>query len=453
MKKVLAIVLSLAMVLSFTACEAAPAATNDTKAETAAEEGGEAAEASGLSGKLDIWAWGADDEAKAREGALKIFVEEHPEVDITYSIIPTADSVWDQKAAAALSSGSAGDVMQMSPDYFGMNTNYYEDLNPFVEKEGVNLDDVIVDGLMAGYYDADGKLEGFPLLANIFVMAYNKDMFAEKGVEVPADGWTLQDLCDWGTAFAGGSGADQTYGIVKHWVMNNVILYAGGGLPYADDKSEAYMDTDKVVEALTVYNDLYTKGIMPDDTAQETIPAETLFVSGKAAMYPCGGFETVTVTRDALENGIDIGFCMMPSDPDGKEINVQYATGWAMNKTCQNQDAAWQFLKEIAYENDDMNKETAVCGMPSSKKIADEFYANITFDTVGGETLDNSYYVEHMGASHINPWGGTLASSGDIWANMVSAVLSDGQDPQAVVDEFGPQINEEFSTYVFTEQK
>lgn len=144
---------------------------------------------------------GADDEAKSREGALEIFVAEHLELNVTYTIIPTADSVWDQKAAAALSSGSAGDVMQMSPDYYGMNTEYYIDLNPYVEAEGVNLDDVLVPGIIDGYYDTDGKLEGFPNHANCFVMAYNKDMFEQAGVAVPEAGWTLADLADWGQSF------------------------------------------------------------------------------------------------------------------------------------------------------------------------------------------------------------------------------------------------------------
>ena len=77
-----------------------------------------------LSGNLNIWAWGADDEAKSRDAAIQVFIKEHPELKVDYTIIPTANSTWDQKASAALSSGSAGDVMQMSPDYYGMNTTW-----------------------------------------------------------------------------------------------------------------------------------------------------------------------------------------------------------------------------------------------------------------------------------------------------------------------------------------
>lgn len=452
-KKALALLLGTTAIFTLAGCGSSESGAAESTSQTSKEASSSDAEtseaSSSLSGDLDIWEWGADDEAKAREAATKIFIDEHPELNVTYTIIPTSDQVWDQKAAAALSSGSAGDVMQMSPDYYGMNTQYYMDLNPYVEKEGVNLDDVLVPGVIDGYYDSDGKLEGFPLHANIFVMAYNKDMFDAAGVAYPEDGWTIQDLDDWGSKFVSGEGANKTYGMVKHWVMNNIMLYAAGGTPYSEDLSTSNMDSSNIVDSLTLYKDLMDKGIIPDDTAQDTIPAETLFVSGKAAMYPCGGFEAITVTNDADENGINIGFAPMPSDPDGNEINIQYATGWAITKTSKNPDAAWQFLKESAYENEDMLKENAVVGMPAGKEVAENYYANITYK---GDGLDNSYYVEHMGNSHLNPFGGTLASSGNIWTTMVEAVTLDDQDPQKVVDQYAPQIATEFSNYTFNKK-
>lgn len=449
-KKALVLLLGTTAIFTLAGCGSSESGSTEAASQESEESSSsETASASALSGDLDIWEWGADDEAKAREAATKIFIDEHPELNVTYTIIPTSDQVWDQKAAAALSSGSAGDVMQMSPDYYGMNTQYYMDLNPYVEKEGVNLDDVLVPGVIDGYYDSDGKLEGFPLHANIFVMAYNKDMFDAAGVAYPEEGWTIQDLDDWGSKFVSGEGANKTYGMVKHWVMNNIMLYAAGGTPYSEDLSTSNMDSSNIVDSLTLYKELMNKGIIPDDTAQDTIPAETLFVSGKAAMYPCGGFEAITVTNDADENGINIGFAPMPSDPDGNEINIQYATGWAITKTSKNPDAAWQFLKESAYENDDMLKENAVVGMPAGKSVAEDYYANITYK---GDGLDNSYYVEHMGNSHLNPFGGTLASSGNIWSTMVEAVTLDDQDPQKVVDQYAPQIATEFSNYTFNKK-
>ena len=107
--------------------------------------------------KLVIWSWGADEEKKAREDAVAIFQENHPEIEVEHSVIPTADHAWDQKAAAALAAGTGPDVMQMSPDYYGLYSDYFEDLQPYLEKEGVNADDVFTEGMLAPYYRPDGN--------------------------------------------------------------------------------------------------------------------------------------------------------------------------------------------------------------------------------------------------------------------------------------------------------
>lgn len=422
---------------------------SNTKGTSVTNDG--ATSGSKLSGNLEIWAWGADLEAQARKEAIEIFIKDHPELNITYSIIPTADSAWDQKASAALAAGNAADVMQMSPDYFGMNTQYYIDLRPYVEADGVDLDTVLTPGMLDGYYDTDGKLEGFPLLANCFCVAYNKDMFDEAGVPYPEDGWTMEDLLDWGKAFVGGEGVNQTYAMAKHWVTNSVMVYAGGGVPYSDDLSTSYFDSPEMLKSLQLYQQLVQGGYMPTDAAQTSIDASTLFISGKAAMYFIGGMHSQETILDAEENGINIGFCTMPRGvADGKEINIQFATGWAITKTSKNPDAAWQFLKESAYANDEMAKATSKSGMPANKSVAENYYANMTY---GKCNFSNKIFVDHMADTHIFPFGGTLAPAGDIFATMVSAVVDDGQDAAEVQAKYAPQIAEEFAKFEFNTKR
>ena len=402
-----------------------------------------------LSGKLTIWAWGADAEAEQRDAIIQAFIKAHPELEVEYSIIPTADSVWDQKAAAALTSGSAPDVIQMSPDYFGMNTKYYQDLRPYVERDGINLDEVLVPGMIDGYYDTDGKLEGFPMHANIFCMAINKDMFDAAGVAYPEEGWTLDDMMDWGKAFIGGEGANKTYALCKHWVMNAAMPYAGGGAPYADDLSECYMNSPEIEKSLELYQKMILEGYMPNDAESTAIPSAILFQSGLCAMYPLGGFEAASFLADCEENGINVGLVPMPMGvgEDAKEINVIYATGWAITTTCKNEEAAWAFLKENAFANEEMGKATATCGMPAGKDVAENYYAKIEYPGFG--TYYNDYMVQHLAKSHINPWGGTLASTGDIWANMVQAVTMDGMSPDEAMEKYSQQCIDEFNSYGF----
>ncbi len=190
------------------------------------------------------------------------------------------------------------------------------------------------------------------------------------------------------------------------------MLYAGGGKPYSDNLSTSNMGSKETLKALTLYGELIKGGYIPTAAAQKSTSAETMFISGLTAMYTLGGMESQDVINDAEKNGIHLGYCMMPSGMDGKEINLQFSTGWAITKTSKNKDAAWEFLKECAYKNKDMCKATCACGMTSSKEVANDYYSKQTY---GKSKFSNAMYVNHMGNTHLNPWGGTLSS---VWRSM-----------------------------------
>lgn len=426
--RVLLMVTAVVMALSMCACDSS---TSSKK---------------GDSKTLNIWAWGADDEAKAREEAIKIFIKNHPELNVKYTIIPTADGVWDEKASAALASGSAGDVIQMSPDYFGMNSKYYLDLNSYVKEDNIDLDSVITEGLITRYYNTDDQLEGLPLHTNCFVMAYNKEMFDDAGVDYPTDDWTWADVEKMAPSFAKGSGAEAQFAMVRHWVITNFCMYSAGGTPYTDDLSKSNMGSKEVLDGVILFNNLVKTGGMPNDTTQDTIPASTMFYNGQAAMYPIGGFEAEMIVTEAEEAGVQVGIVAMPKTTTGKDINIQYATGWAITKASKNPDAAWQFIKESSFDNEEMGKVNAKVGIPANKKVAENHYANITY---GKTQLKNTLYLEAVENAYLNPWGGTLSSSGDLWKKMWESITLEGIDPAKAQKTFAPQIENEFSNYAF----
>ena len=392
--------------------------------------------------KLVIWSWGADEEKKAREDAVAIFQENHPEIEVEHSVIPTADHAWDQKAAAALAAGTGPDVMQMSPDYYGLYSDYYEDLQPYLEKEGVNADDVFTEGMLAPYYRPDGKLEGMPLLENVFVLAYNKDLFDQFGVDYPTDDWTWDDLKEAAEKFVSGEGADATYGIVNHWVEPNFALICEGGSPYSDDLQTLELNTPEVAAGLDLFGELVQSKAMPDDTAAKSLPKEHLFVSGHAAMYPLGGFETKLIAEEIGDN-FNWDVVAMPKVKDGGTNNVMYATGYSMLKTSENKDAAWTFLKEVGYENEDMAEVTSRVGIPGNKTAAEGFYKEIT-----NGPIDNSKYLEGLATARLNIWGGVFANAGDQWTQIWQAVTMNGQSGQDAIDAYYPILEQAFSEAV-----
>lgn len=389
--------------------------------------------------KLVIWSWGADEEKKSRESMVEAFKKAHPEIEVEHSVIPTADHVWDQKMTAALSAGTGPDVMQMSPDYYGLYTDYYEDLNPYVGKEGVDLNSVITEGMIKPYYRPDGKLEAMPLLENVFVLAYNKDMFNQFGVEYPTSDWTWDDLAEAAKKFAGGEGAEATYGIVNHWVSPSLAVIVKGGSAYSEDLKTCQVNSQEVKDGLTLFGDLIRSGAMPDDTAAKSLPKEQLFVSGHAAMYPLGGFEAKLIADEVGDN-FEWDAVPMPKVPNGGKNNLMYATGYAMVKTSQNKEAAWTFMKEAAYANEDMAKETSKIGLTSCKSIAESYYKDLKYGPI-----TNSKYLEGLADAKLNIWGGAFSAAGDVWTQIWQSVTIDGKTADEAMDEYYPALEKAFN--------
>lgn len=425
MKRKITLLLSLCFILSIIL---APVFTS---AETNTEEVPE--------GRLNIWSWGAGREKEARERSVEIFQEKYPQITVDHVVYPTADSVWDQKQSAAYAAGTAGDVMQMSPDYFGLLTAYYEDLMPYAERDGLDFDEIMTPGIMDGYILPNGKLEALPLLANCFLFAYNKDMFDELGVEYPTEDWTWDDVLEMAPTFATGEGFSQTYLMPRHWVLQNFGIVAKGGKPYEDDFSAALIDSEEVKASLELFHELSMMGAIPDDAATQSMPAEQMFVAGLAAMYPMGGFEIESVSA-AIGDNFEWDAVKSPrASEDGIHPNVTYATGYAMNAAAQNKEAAWLFLKEVSFANDDMARETMIVGLPANKNIAENEYTQLMFNNVSTES-----YLDSLEDSTLNPWGGALATAGDPYGLLWESVTLAGIPVDEAMDQYLPLINQAF---------
>ncbi|MDR1972292.1 MAG: extracellular solute-binding protein [Treponema sp.] len=402
-------------------------------------QGGSSSGGSGSGGTLSIWSWGADLEKTMREEAVKVFARAHPEIKVEHVVLPTADSVWDQKSAAAYAAGNAGDVMQMSPDYYGLMTRYYEDLNPYVRRDNIDLNAVITEGMLEGYYRPSGKLEALPLLANCFVFLYNKDLFDKVGAAYPTDNWTWADVARLAPRFVSGTGINHVYFLVNHWVNPNFATISMGGVPYTNDFKRVLLDSPEVAAGLDLFGQLIKDGALPDDVASQTLPKEQLFVSGKAAVFPAGGFEIATIAEE-IGDSFAWDAVLPPKDTNGRNTNITYATGYAMNAAAKNKEAAWLFLKEVSFANDDMARQTMRVGMPANKRIAGGEYSSIKYGP-----MTNAKYVQGLATSRLNIWGGALARVGDQWTQMWQAVTIEGLSAKAAQDRYFPLVQRAFS--------
>lgn len=428
MKKLLTLILASLLVFLFTAC------SNDSSNTSGKDNADSKGDGETISGELTIMGWGGGDELKARKDATKVFQKLYPDVKVHEIWLP-ADSV-DQKLDAALAAGNAADVIMMSPDWKGLRSKWLEDLTPYLEKDNIDPED-FTPGADDGYITPDGIREGMPTTQSSFLMAYNKNIFDQAGVPYPTEDWTWDDFADIAQKVSSGSGADRTYGMVSHWVQNRFATYLYGGGPYNSDWTKQTVDDPKTIKALELIEHLVKTQVLPDDAASKSIPTDAMFVSQKAAMYPLGLFEAGELAKK-IGNNFEWGVVLPPKDPNGKNVNIKFQTGFAMNKDSKNKEAAWAYIKTVSM-NKEVNDIYATVGIPALKESAETTFAEMTIPNTDIKQLDYLYGLEDAVQA---PWGGSINKATDVFGQLMQEITTQKSSAKEAVEKYAPKIQE-----------
>jgi multiple sugar transport system substrate-binding protein len=240
-----------------------------------------------------------------------------------------------------------------------------------------------VDAIKSDGFD----IYGLPIQANVAVMAYRKDLFADpaqqaafkeqygRDLTVPAT-WdeyaevakffTQPDKNLYGTTVMAGVG---------DWATDDfktlLASYGGDGHLVTDDLSLAF-DTDEGRQALQYYVDLINSGaVPPGSTSASWDETATSFDTGLTAM-------TINYHSLALEDGIDgeIGYAPVPSATDA---GPHFGT-WmlSINKNSQNKDWAYRAISWLT-SSDQQLAMTEQALHPSRTSV---------YDAVEGKTDD-----------------------------------------------------------------
>lgn len=386
-----------------------------------------------ISGDLTVFGWGGGEELQSRKEATKIFKKLYPKVKVHEVWLP-ADNI-DVKLDAALAAGNAGDVIMMSPDWKGLRSKWFEDLNPYIEKDQLDLEALLTQGVDGGYVDADGKREGMPTTASDFMIAYNKDIFDKAGLPYPTDDWTWDDFSATAKQVSSGEGANRVYGIVSHWILQSFAPFVYGGMPYNEDWSKQTLDDPDTLKGYQLFGDLVNAKAMPDDAAAKSMPMDQMFAAGRAAMYPLGVFEASTIAKNIGPN-FQWGIVMPPKDPSGKTVNIKFQTGFAMNKDSKNKEAAWAYIKTVS-----LNKEVgdlySKVNLPAAKESADSTFANLKIEGTDISMVD---FVTGLQDAITFPWGGSIAKAGDLYEQTWQQVTVQGKSAEEAAKAYTSQI-------------
>lgn len=340
-KKLLAAMLCVAMAAtSLVGCGGSGDSGKDTDTAKSSEKGSDEEKV-----ELTIWetSRNKDDWYTSME---KKFLEEHPNITLN-KVVKEGDP--GNEFYQAVASGTAPDLVNCS---FTMMDSYItsgilESLNQYTDKwdEWGNFTKEYVD-----MFTKDGKVYGVPNQVAPMLFGYNKALFEEAGIKEPPKTWdeaveVAKKINDPDNQVAGYATLAAEW---TEWFFQYYVWQAGGDLTKENEDGTAELTfTDPaVIKAAEYYQKLKSEGVLQSDLTLKFSDLVTNFGLGKIGMMPFAG----DWVSEAITKGIDpddIGLCLPPAGPSGKQTTAIGGDCWVINAKADQakKDAAWEYIK------------------------------------------------------------------------------------------------------------
>jgi multiple sugar transport system substrate-binding protein len=233
------------------------------------------------------------------------------------------------------------------------SAKWMEDLRPYVADKTLTNPDFDQADFSKTAMDvatgADGKLNVLPLNQDLFILFWNKELFAAKGLKGPPQ--TQAEMMDAAQKLTEPSKG--VYGFVGRGLKNaNVVLYDSILLGYdqetvtADGKT-LLTDTPKAIEAATWYQKIMRDYGPPGNVGFNWNECQTTFSQARGAMWWDGiGFSAPLLDPKTSKVTKTVGFAPAPAGPNGHWA-ATFIDGIGIPAQAKNKKAAWLFLQWV----------------------------------------------------------------------------------------------------------
>lgn len=326
------------------------------------------------------------------------------------------------------------------------------DLDGYVKE---TLDETKYNKSLRAITNQEGKLWGVPHALNSIGILYNKDIFAEKGVALPTDEWTWQDMLDAAeklTFDRDGDGKTDVYGI--HYISNITqgwlpFMYAHGVSPLSEDFKKSNLDDPRIIEAMNAFMEPVNRGLLMEGAEISALGGiETAFAEGKIAMYISQFSSAKPINK--FNPDLNYDAAIMPIGWNGERTCIYVPNAWVIADAVEEpvKKAAWDWISYyLSEEAQLLQAETVVSGFPIMKSALDKvsestskplgkdaFYKGI--DEFGATILENPCSTDVNGV--INNMTVEIRTK----EKTVEAAVADAhKDLQQTLDYFYEQAN------------
>lgn len=338
-----------------------------------------------------------------------------------------------QKAVIELTSGKPSfDVVHVS---YHVQKRQFEkagwlaDLTPFMKDPNLTAPDLTVDDFSAGGQqfarNEKGEMHSLPWSVDYFILYWNKEMFAKKGLALPK---TFDEMV--AAAEKLNDPANGIYGFTGRGLRNaNMTLWTNFFLNYGgeflDAKGNILTDGPEAIEATKTYQYLLTKTAPPGVAGFNWMESMASLTQGRAAMWIDGvGWAPPIEDPNASRVVGKIGYALVPAGPKG-QYSATYGDGIGIAQTSTKKEAAYLYCQWAVSKTMGARLLQAGGGVPFRNSVLND-------ETVRKGVKNQDWLDSVIGSAKISKLGLPViipvAEFRDLVGAAVTATLS-GADP------------------------
>lgn len=291
------------------------------------------------------------DPTDPKHGAVKKIVEqyqaEHKNITIELDSLNTDQQKLKLKTQAA--SKEVPDITVVNPSAQMkpfVEAGLFAPLNDMVEQNG--LKDTFQEGIL-DWYSFDNNLYALPDGNNIGVVYYNKELFEQAGVKVPA---TFEEMIEVVKALKSKGITPIAIGEKDTWtgsfLFMNVLLRTNGGPGFLQDVQDGKktFEDQAFVDAVDSFQDLVQAGAFQDGaTSFDYNAGENLFKTGKSAMYYMGSWATGGIETSSVNGKVGVfKFPTVKGKGNANEFMLAPGSGFAISANSKHLQETKDFL-------------------------------------------------------------------------------------------------------------
>lgn len=338
-----------------------------------------------------------EDDDIAREKYLeKYFYTEYPNVKFEYEYIPFNDM--ESKAITSFAGGVYYDIMIVNHPAIAQ---YYDagmllPLNDYLEASGIDFD-AYFSASIANCGVMDGTIYSIPRDTDTRVLAVNKKLFEEAGLEYPTTTEEMLACAQALTKDTDGDGTLDQFGYVADasnayhpsYELGQFLL--GNGVKVFDQAEDgAYfsqLDTQGAKDFMEFSYELIKCG--PEDfVSYDGDKIKSLFCQGKLGMYVYGSWNVSDADiLAAVEEGLEYDLILNPKGTDHSGAS-QGGYHYAISSQTQYPDICWKALEALSQPDASAEICYAAGGLPTVLEAYNcEPFSDGVYDVIAEQIL------------------------------------------------------------------